>query len=302
MLTRILSYHQVMPDYLDLICVFGLSAKPRDLRFSCFREQTLLGDSFRRSAVPEAGRSGQQFQLCYNLNAPFCSSAATPTPQEKQWGIRKVAVHHQFDAIEGTTLWIITKGNLDFKDLVQKMTGKTGRPEDRAFGTPQESFVSSLAIHLLNCHWSTDEWRWYIQWLEEVLDSYVRSIEPSLWGFYTYASTQTDIAVSGPREKSHARYEYSTRDLQDIQYYEGKSNEAVTILEGNIEVITALRAYYQGLLTHGDFPMGTSCHQNITGFAIELDKRVYELRMQISRAKLLTRTTADTKSLVSFCS
>lgn len=120
--------------------------------------------------------------------------------------------------------------------------------------------------------------------------------------FYTYASIQTDIAVSGPREKSDARYEYSTRDLQDIQYYEGKSNEAATILEGNIEVISALRAYYQGLLGDGDFPMRTSCHQNITGFAIELEKRVYELRMQISRAKLLTRTTADTKSLVSFWS
>ena len=190
MVTRIFSYHQVMPDYLDLICVFGLSAKPRELRFSCFREQTLLAGSLRHiTAVPEMGRSGQQFQLCYNLKAPFCSSGSTSAPKEREWSIRQVAVHHQFDTIEGTTLWIIAKGNLELKDLVQNMTGKTGRPEDRAFDTPQESFTSSLSIHLLHSHWSTDEWRWYIQWLEEVIDNYVRLIERNLCNsFYTYPS------------------------------------------------------------------------------------------------------------------
>jgi hypothetical protein len=173
MLARTLSYHQVMPSYIDFMCLFGLSSKPRDLRFSSFREQTLLGDSSHGLAIPGLGRSGRQFQLCYNLKAPFSSSATVCTLKEKQWSIRQAAVHHQFDVIEGTTLWIITKGNLEVKETVQKVTGRTGRPQDRAFNTAEQCFISSLAIHLLLCHWSADEWRWYIQWLEQVVDNEV---------------------------------------------------------------------------------------------------------------------------------
>ena len=54
------------------------------------------------------------------------------------------------------------------------MTAVHGRPEDRAFSTSEDCFRTSLTTHLLNCHWSTEEWRWYIQWLEEVIETEVR--------------------------------------------------------------------------------------------------------------------------------
>lgn len=170
MFVRILSYHQVMPSYLDFVSVFGSQALPRDLRFSGFREQMLLSNPPRGPAAPALGRSGRQFQLCYNLKAVACLSDAKTTPSRKEWSIRQAAFHHQFDVEEGTTLWIVTKGNLDIKDRIQEMTGKDGRQEDRAFETREECFRSSLAVHLLYCHWSTEEWRWYIQWLEDVID------------------------------------------------------------------------------------------------------------------------------------
>jgi hypothetical protein len=170
MLLRTLSYHQVMPSYLDFIFVFGSQSEPRDLRYSGFREQTLLSSPARGLSVPSLGRSGRQFQLCYNLKAVACISPLETPTKQKRWSIRQAAFHHQFDVVEGTTLWIVTKGDLEIKDRVEDMTGLDGRLDDRAFGTLQECFQSSLAVHLLYCQWSVEEWRWYVQWLEDIIE------------------------------------------------------------------------------------------------------------------------------------
>lgn len=193
MLVRILSYHQVMPGYLDFMFVFGLQSEPRDLRFSGFREQTLLTTPPCGPAVPGLGRSGRQFQICYNLKSVACSSATSISAKQKSWSIRQAAFHHQFDVLEGTTLWIVTKGNLDIKTRVENMTGKDGRPDDRAFDSPEDSFKSSLAVHLLYCHWSGEEWRWYIQWLEDVIDQ-----EVSQTRVRSYYCNQPDELTADP--------------------------------------------------------------------------------------------------------
>jgi hypothetical protein len=175
MLTRILSYHQVMPSYLDFMLVFGRQSDARDLRFSGFREQTLLSNPPRAVSEQTLGRSGQQFQLCYNLKSVTCPTSSNSVPIKEDWPpIRQAAFHHQFDVVKGNTLWIITKGDLELKSRVESMTGPDGRPEDKAFDTPKESFKSSLAAHLLYCNWATEEWRWYVQWLEEVIQREVR--------------------------------------------------------------------------------------------------------------------------------
>jgi hypothetical protein len=174
MLVRIMTYHQVMPNYLDFLAVFGRQSEPRDLRFSGFREQTVLGVSAPGLAVSELGRSGQQFQLCYNLKGVSLVPVSNYT-NEKQYSVRQAAFHHQFDVVEGTALWIITKGDLEIMTRVRAMTSKGGRPEDQAFDTPEKSLKSSLAVHLLCAHWSTEEWRWYIQWLEKVIDEKVKT-------------------------------------------------------------------------------------------------------------------------------
>lgn len=172
MLVRILTYHQVMPSYLDFIAVFGSQSEPRDLRFSGFREQCLLSTPARGPAVPSLGRSGRQFQLCYNLKGANCKNP-TAVVKDKQWTVRQAAFHHQFDVELGTTLWIVTKGDLSLKERLQDMTGPRGIPEDRTFETLEHCFKNTLSIHLLYCHWAAEDWRWYIQWLEDVIDNLV---------------------------------------------------------------------------------------------------------------------------------
>jgi hypothetical protein len=165
-----------MSDFLDFLSIFGEKDEKneaRDRRYSGFREQTTIAKSSRGYAVLSLGRSGQQFQLCYNLKSVVCKSASTVALVNKEWSIRQAAFHHQFDVQEGTTLWIVAQGRKGIKTRIQELTGKEGRTEDRDFSTPEGCFRSSLAVHLLYCHWSTEGWRWYVQWLEEVIEENV---------------------------------------------------------------------------------------------------------------------------------
>jgi hypothetical protein len=174
MLCRLFTHHQVMPAFLDFINVFGMRSHDRDLRFSSFREQSTISDVGRGLAVPCLLRSGQQYQLCYNLKSVVHKKKDDDFLTKNVWAIRQVAIHHQFDAVEGTTLWVIAKGNDEFKKRIERLTGVNGRPEDRSFGSPEECFRSSLAVHLSSSYWSTEGWRRYIQWLESVIDEEVR--------------------------------------------------------------------------------------------------------------------------------
>jgi hypothetical protein len=193
-----------MPSFFDFVSLFGRQGKKRDLRFGGFRAQSFLDSELQRQLtaatsvqppttnqaqpksssavvvdgprIPDLGRSGQGYQLCYNLKS-VVNKAPDVKPdqpvQEKDWSIHQAAIHHQFDVLEGTTLWITTSGNEHIQDAVEELTADDGRPEDRTFTTPHHCFKSSLAVHLLICHWSTRGWRERLRWLEDVVERQV---------------------------------------------------------------------------------------------------------------------------------
>ena len=173
MLMRLLSYHQVMPRYLEFLFLFGQRANPHDLRYSGFREQTSLELQTPGQKLPALRRSGKHYQLCYNLKSVGSSSPPDTALTNQHWSIRHAAIYHQFDVEMGTTLWIITKGDLSLKKDVEEVTGPDGRPEDKSFSTPSQAFRSSLGIHALIAHWASNDWRWYLQWLEDSVDKEV---------------------------------------------------------------------------------------------------------------------------------
>lgn len=187
-----------MPCYLDFMCVFGLSKSARELRFSGFRAQVLLKDPSPDSAIPDLGRSGRHFQMCYNLKG----IARIPNGKSMLWSIHQAAIYHQFDIEKGTTLWIVTKGNLDIKDRIKTLTGKDGRAEDKAFDTLEQCLKSSLAVHLLLCHWSTEDWRWYVQFLEDKIDDEVGTLPPGLDHYHTHMTfTDRDSSTRPSRHR-----------------------------------------------------------------------------------------------------
>ena len=140
MLVRVLSYYQVIPSYIDFLLVFGVHKHTRDRRFSGFHSQIHL-EYTPSLAVDHLGRSGRQFQLCYNLKfVGRWTELGQLSPLDDQWSFRQGAFHHQFDILKGTALWIITRADLDLKKRIEETTGKTGRSEDRQFQTPEQSW------------------------------------------------------------------------------------------------------------------------------------------------------------------
>jgi len=108
------------------------------------------------------------------------------------------------------------------------------------------------------------------------------------------------LTVVSPRGNGTSRREYNAQDFQSIQGWEDKINEAITILAANTDVLAALRKYYQGLMTHTDFPLKGLCAESVAVFSTEIDSMIYELNMQASRAKFLIQVTTDWKSLVRY--
>ena len=197
-----------------------------------------------------------------------------------EWSIRQAAIHHQFDVEEGTHLWILTKGHEDLLDHFKELTGKRGRPEDKSFSTVDECFRSSLSAHLMYCNWSTEGWRWYIQWLEEIIEA------------------RTAMAIYWRRQPGYAHHEFSATDVQDLQRWADKANEVIMVLESNADVMTSLRQYYQSLSKNPDFNLNPGCGDSIQAFAAQVEDMIYDFRMQISRAKLLVKIVNDRKELV----
>ncbi|EPE32642.1 hypothetical protein GLAREA_07776 [Glarea lozoyensis ATCC 20868] len=291
MLLRILSYHQVNPAYLDFLFVFGSQNEARGLRFSGFHEQMTFARPSRQLPIPSLRRSGRQYQLTYNLKSVARKMRSNPRGQpirvpisEMQWSIRQAAIHHQFDVEIGTTLWIVTQGNLDIFERVVQMTAVHGRKEDRAFADGPECFRTSLTTHLLYCYWSIEEWRWYIQWLEDVIDTETGNVLYSARGI-------------------KEQHEYRPQDIQSVQYHEDRAKEAIMVLETNTDVLISIRDFYIRLMNplkikDFDLATNTTCQESVNAFATKIDDMISDSRMQIARAKLLTQIAADRKNLI----
>ncbi|ORY57866.1 uncharacterized protein BCR38DRAFT_448876 [Pseudomassariella vexata] len=274
MLVKILTFHQVMPVYLDFMLVFGLQEEPDDLRFASFREQKSFAANSLAPEIPSLGRSGHQYQLCYNLKSISQLDGGDFS------AIRQAAIYHQFDVKSGNAVWIVTKGRLDLQQRFKELTGKDGRQEDKSFETPIECFRSSLAAHLMFCFWSTENWRFYIKQLEQDLEH------------------GTGLALLGPRGPGSKHKWYEPTDVQALQILEDKTNEIIMVLQANIDIISALSRFYQRLVTNAQFPLSHSCEEDLSGFVAQLDDMISDLKIQINRASTLVKITNDRKELI----
>lgn len=170
MLTSALTYHQVMPAYLDFIFPFGEQEYPQDFHFAGLRSETWLNELDSARAIPELGRSGRTLQLCYSLKSVESSKSERNCP----WSVRQTAIYHSFDVITGRTVWMIVKGNQLISRRIISATQERERSDLRSFGSCSEAFTASLGSHLIFCDWAADNWRWYINFLEEELQRITR--------------------------------------------------------------------------------------------------------------------------------
>lgn len=71
------------------------------------------------------------------------------------------------------------------------------------------------------------------------------------------------------------------------------------VAEANTAVMNSLRGFYEDLLKNIEFPLRDSGKGDIDSFTTQINYMAADLRLQITRAKLLERITGDRKDLVS---
>jgi len=96
------------------------------------------------------------------------------------------------------------------------------------------------------------------------------------------------------------RKNYTSEDLQLIQGYEDQVSEVIMILEANNDVMKSLGSFYDALLKNDAFDavLKVQCREDVREFVAQIGDMMYDANMQIRRAKLLVKITADRKALV----
>lgn len=172
MLLTTTSYHQIMPSFVDFLFSFGAQHHAKDFFFAGFRHDTRLSDREKSVAIPTLGRSGRSLRLCYSLRSVEASSGQEKWP----WSIRGTAVHQEFDFETGRSNWLIVKGEggASMKDrIIAETSSKNGNMLNK-FDSRDQRFSSTMSTHLLLCNWSVENWRWYINYMEQEVQTITR--------------------------------------------------------------------------------------------------------------------------------
>lgn len=69
---------------------------------------------------------------------------------------------------------MIIKGDQLLKKRIKLATESRGLLKTSCFVSVDRAFASTLAIHIIMCEWSVENWRWYINFLEEGLQATTR--------------------------------------------------------------------------------------------------------------------------------
>jgi hypothetical protein len=199
-----MTYHQVMPSFLDFMLSYGRHQHAQDFHFSGLRHESRLAIAESGFKVPELGRSGRRIQLCYS----FRSVEPSPKQANWPWSVRQTATYHSFDLESGQSTWIVVKGNELMRERLTSATRAPNLPNLRSFRTLKDSMCSALATHLIFCDWSAENWRWYVNFLEEEVQAITR--------------TTVDVAVSKPLDPISAIAPFS-ETLQEVYHIKQKS-------------------------------------------------------------------------------
>ena len=169
MFTYLMTYLQVLPSFLEYVFPFGRQHYVTDFHFSGFRNTSRLRADEAGPEIPQLSVSGRYIELCYSLK-----SVEPYDDEERPWSIRQCSVYHAFDLETNKTTWITVKGNDFMKDLITSHVNSKRRQRASNTTSTVEPFRDTLATHLLLCHWASQNWHWYVNFLESSLQNTTR--------------------------------------------------------------------------------------------------------------------------------
>ena len=181
MFTYIMTYLQIMPSFIELVFPFGLQHYAQAFHFCGFTAANRLSRTDRGLQIPSLRRTGLHVELCYSLK----SVERTPDPNNP-WSIRQCSIHHRFDLESEQATWIVVKGNSLIQDLIKGEAVNGHRSHNERHQDGSSPFSNTLRVHALLAAWAGENWQWYINDLEEKLQSVTR------------ATVTVPIQVGGP--------------------------------------------------------------------------------------------------------
>ncbi|KAL9131155.1 MAG: hypothetical protein Q9217_000856 [Psora testacea] len=327
LLALILSYQQALPQFLDLLFLFARDFDASEFYSIGLRHATRLTSEGRGPEILERGWSGRDIKICYNLKSPECDD--TTDSNDWPWNTEQSAVHHSFDVETGQASWIVVKGDSLLKDRIQSATEDGAKP-GLSFVSREQGFGSALAIHLIFCDWSRQNWHSYINFLRKQIQTLTKRAKSPLAETTTTLSSRlgaaglrqrqgtqvnqqstqvsTTGAATGPNPFSSSQSSaqgakpatFSLSDLQDSHSIEEIVNNASLNLKVNQDVLSELRAAYKCFEHATGWPtdLSTQCRGDLTRFAQRVTSIQNDMAIQQSRVEALSRLIADRRSLV----
>lgn len=171
MLMFLFTYHQVLPSFLDFIHSFGRPTHPQGFLFSdCRRDrfETMLWAGTLTNRAPGTGSGDIRL---HNLRAVERQQgdSAGPLP----WAVRQVAVYQTFDPDTSNALWVIVKGNRILESRISQACAKKTMSRKKK---SKDARAMALVIHSMIIEWSGENWRWYLDDLEERSQSLTQKV------------------------------------------------------------------------------------------------------------------------------
>lgn len=267
-----------MPEFVDFMLAFGISEHSKDFLYSGFRSEMNLSNDCNRLLLPELGRSGREIRLCHILRSVERVDSAGGSQKQWPWVLRPTVTYHSFDAETGKSVWMVVKANDLIRDRIKHSCEDRDLYQPCSDTTLDRSFESTLQTHLVICAWAGENWRWYINFIEERIQELTREV-------------LVEQAEDAP---------VSFLDLQKLHYVEEKANEALLVLEANAAVIQELQNFYTNARdAFKDVSLDPgSVVSAVAMFQRHLDVTARDLAMQQARSRMLLKLLADRKSLV----
>lgn len=334
MLLLLMTYHQVLPVYLDFLFPFGFQQYPRDPYFSDFRAQDRFPEAVRGLNIPGLARSGRDIRMCYTLKSAERTNKSSPAT----WSIRQTSVYHSFDIETGRSTWVVVKGDNLIKQRLQQATNSIENNENVRGGSVAKLFASTFIAHEVLCDWAGQNWRWYLNDLEERVQMETRQaasvlvnhtdIEQPKGRFLraetgirdnspqrpapmsipqmplspppTYPPGSPPLPGPRPDQKPKDRIGFGLEQVQMVQYVQDKAGEALLVIESNANVISEIREYYQSVMNAEGWPdeLKSKCGGDTARFDKSAGTAEKNLRQQYRRAETLRSFLEDRKAIV----
>ncbi|KAJ3567611.1 hypothetical protein NPX13_g6708 [Xylaria arbuscula] len=167
MLTTLFTFHQVMPQFLDIVLSFGTIAGrniPTSFYHCIFRYENSLSLNSQCFNIPQLDRSGHEIRHCYNLWS--AEKASQQQSSRHPWTIRQAGIYHSFDIETGRATWIHIKTNRVLQERITTATAHAKQLRATAVQTLEGSFSATLLTHLIVIEWCAENWSPYLGYWE----------------------------------------------------------------------------------------------------------------------------------------